>query len=40
MLSFLVLFDVQLIIRVDDRLKELARTLEHKLMDSIFLALV
>jgi len=40
MLSFLVLFDVQLIILVDDRLKELARTLEHKLMDSIFLALV
>jgi hypothetical protein len=40
MLSFFVLFDVQLIILVDDRLKELARTLEHKLMDSIFLALV
>ena len=40
MLSFLVLFDVQLIIGVDDRLKELARTLEHKLMNSIFLALV
>jgi hypothetical protein len=40
MLSFLVLLDIQLIILVDDGLKELARTLEHKLMDSIFLALV